>query len=145
MNEVRLIDANALEIAIKAQQVIDREINPNIATISYHNLSNIINNAPTVEPKLKDDIIEAFNQITDQEFEHTDTFWIETPKGKKIEFEKKRPQGEWIIDEDTIFGIYGNYRKCSICNENAEWLDGGSQFLSNYCPNCGASMKGGAE
>ena len=53
-----------------------------------------IDNVPTVEPKLKDSIIEAFNQITDQEFEHSDSFWIVTPKGKKIEFEKKRPQGE---------------------------------------------------
>lgn len=56
----------------------------------------VIDNAPTVEPKFKDDIIEAFNLITDQEFEHSDSFWIETPKGKKIEFVKKRPQGEWI-------------------------------------------------
>ena len=59
---------------------------------------------------------------------------------------EEKPQGEWIFDEDTIFGIYGIYRKCSICNEDAEWLDGGSQFLSKYCPNCGAKMrKGGAE
>lgn len=55
----------------------------------------------------------------------------------------ERPQGEWIVDEDNIFE---NFKKCSICNEGAEWLDGGSQFLSNFCPNCGADMrKGGAE
>ena len=60
-------------------------------TIPTEEVLDIIDNAPTVEPKLKDDIIEAFNLITDQEFEHSDSFWIETPKGKKIEFEKKRP------------------------------------------------------
>lgn len=55
----------------------------------------------------------------------------------------ERPQGKWIVDEDNVFL---NSKKCSNCNEGAEWLDGGSQFLSNYCPNCGARMqKGGAE
>ena len=46
---MRLGDLDALKEAIKAQRVIDREINPNIATISYHNLNNIIDNAPTVD------------------------------------------------------------------------------------------------
>lgn len=54
----------------------------------------------------------------------------------------ERPQGEWIVDEDNVFQ---NYMKCSICNEGAEWLDGGSQFLSNFCPNCGAKMLGGSK
>ena len=47
------------------------------------------------------------------------------------------PHGEWIEEDDDNFFV----RKCSNCNEVAEWLDGGSQFLSNYCPNCGAKMK----
>lgn len=50
-----------------------------------------------------------------------------------------RPQGEWIVDEDN--GIL-KFMKCSNCGEVAEWLDGGSQFLSNFCPNCGADMRG---
>jgi ribosomal protein S27AE len=56
---------------------------------------------------------------------------------------EERPQGEWIINEDIDFG---NFKMCSNCGENAEWLDGGGQFLSNFCPNCGANMrKGGAK
>ena len=54
-----------------------------------------------------------------------------------------RPRGEWINHRTIMHD--GEYY-CSNCDEGAEWLDGGSQFLSNYCPNCGALMKkGGAE
>ena len=51
---------------------------------------------------------------------------------------EQRPDGKWIVDEDNIFY---NFKKCSNCNAGAEWLDGGSQFISNYCPNCGADMR----
>ena len=53
--------------------------------------------------------------------------------------EPERPQGKWIVDGESIFE---NYKKCSNCGEDAEWLDGGSQFLSKFCPNCGADMRG---
>lgn len=56
---------------------------------------------------------------------------------------EERPQGEWIKADDFI--TFGTYMKCSNCNGDAEWLDGGGQFLSNYCPICGAKMKGGEE
>ena len=46
-----------------------------------------------------------------------------------------RPPGEWIyIDEPIIGNPYGRYR-CSECNLE-------EPFESNYCPNCGARMKG---
>ena len=46
-----------------------------------------------------------------------------------------RPQGEWIyIDEPIIGNPYGRY-KCSKCNLE-------EPFESDYCPNCGAKMKG---
>lgn len=55
--------------------------------------------------------------------------------------DNQRPHGEWIKDGDIPIECC----KCSNCNAYAEWLDGGSQFLSKYCPNCGAKMDGGEE
>ena len=55
--------------------------------------------------------------------------------------EPKRKKGEWVYD-----GIRGRFPacKCSICGhyENADWalLQG-----ANYCPNCGADMRGNYE
>lgn len=52
--------------------------------------------------------------------------------------EPERKTGEWMYD-----GIRGRFPacKCSICGhyENADWalLQG-----ANYCPNCGADMRG---
>ena len=46
-----------------------------------------------------------------------------------------RPQGEWIyIDEPIIGNPYGRY-KCSECNLE-------EPFESDFCPHCGAKMKG---
>lgn len=53
--------------------------------------------------------------------------------------EPEQKKGEWVYD-----GIRGRFPacKCSICGhyENADWalLQG-----VNYCPNCGADMRGG--
>ena len=47
---------------------------------------------------------------------------------------EERPQGKWILCEDTYFS------KCSICGDI--WLN---EECWNYCSNCGAEMKGGAE
>lgn len=57
---------------------------------------------------------------------------------------RPRPQGEWTIIDDDHASF--RFKICSNCGKEAEWLDGGSQFLSNFCPNCGAKMKkGGSE
>ena len=58
---------------------------------------------------------------------------------------RKQSDGEWIYkeDKDDFF--------CSICGSKAlcdgdcigiDWI---MQELSDYCPHCGAKMKGGAE
>lgn len=122
-----LISRDALKRSILKNRGID--------TNAVCDVFDIIDNAPTVE-------------ITETEVQEVLNKRCMTAVANEylIALHGKRPQGEWVIDEDTIFGAYGNYRKCSICNEDAEWLDGGSQFLSKYCPNCGAKMqKGGAE
>ena len=60
----------------------------------------------------------------------------------------EEPQGEWIDTTD------GQHYKCSVCGYRAgywfneknscEYSLDMSEWLSNYCPNCGAKM-GGAE
>ena len=44
-----------------------------------------------------------------------------------------RPQGEWIEQEDD----YHHYWECSKCGMGV-----GLDDIRNYCPNCGARMKG---
>lgn len=44
-----------------------------------------------------------------------------------------RPQGEWIEQEDD----YHHYWECSECGMGV-----GLDDIRNYCPNCGAKMKG---
>jgi hypothetical protein len=60
-----------------------------------------------------------------------------------IDPESLRPQGEWVKSEDDYCGL--NIIKCSLCRE--EWcfeVDDDVETLNyQYCPNCGAKMKGG--
>ena len=64
--------------------------------------------------------------------------------GKQEDFfnavmQRIRPQGEWIYKDDDVFA--GEYT-CSNCNRRAEVDLYGQWILSNYCPSCGARMKG---
>lgn len=52
---------------------------------------------------------------------------------------EERPQGEWIKWNFKTFGAFGDWEyKCSNC----EKVYGGEY---NFCPNCGAQMKGYTE
>lgn len=51
-------------------------------------------------------------------------------------------QGEWEFVDNEIFA--GEYF-CSVCGKRAEVDLYGKWILSNFCPSCGARMKGGAE
>lgn len=66
---------------------------------------------------------------------------------------RKQSEGEWIVDawigEKYITIPYQKHEHtgayCSLCKSPA-LLDGAEfDVASNYCPNCGAKMKGGAE
>ena len=48
-----------------------------------------------------------------------------------------RPSGEWIVHFDDLFPEEST-EECSVCH--AEQLINGND--DNYCPNCGARMKG---
>lgn len=59
-----------------------------------------------------------------------------------------RPQGEWIRDRYWSRGVgmgeeYGFFYKCSMCEYEVE--SGYTRCGFNYCPNCGARMKGAGD
>ena len=67
----------------------------------------------------------------EQEEYYTERMTIEEALGFFTEEGRPNPvdrlQGEWIKDDDWC--------KCSVCGETFD-------ELTNYCPNCGARMKG---
>ena len=60
---------------------------------------------------------------------------------------RKQNEGEWetsdqLYGDDGVWSIY----RCSSCGYNTESYCRDVRDLKyNYCPNCGAKMKGGAE
>lgn len=124
-NKGDLISRKALKEEINKKKVVGR-----------FNTIALIDNAPSVNPyfPLSE---EVFNYITDAEFEHSDGFYIVTPSGKKIEFEKKRERGEWKEGEN------GNItcNKCG-CEIRFSYLIGNKPDLPKFCCDCGAPMTG---
>lgn len=56
----------------------------------------------------------------------------------KTELEQTRPKGKWIATENEDMDIVGYY--CSCCDLPME-----TEEKTNYCPNCGADMRGDSE
>jgi hypothetical protein len=104
----------------------------------------IVDNEPTV---ITNSVYEAYCALLDEEFEHSDSFWITTPKGKKINFVKERPQGEWINDSDDlpVCKECGEVALQRVCVKVPQLIQTVHMVRSNFCPNCGADMRGGRE
>ena len=53
-----------------------------------------------------------------------------------------RPKGRWFWADDC-------YCRCSECKQKApvirQWDDEPMTTMTNFCPNCGADMRGGGE
>ena len=81
--------------------------------IRVDKVQEIIDNSPTVEAVE----FEYHSKLIKQAYQ----------KGKDI-----RPHGEWIFKETT--DDYKVYGQCSICKQRKR--------IDNYCPNCGADMRG---
>ena len=112
---MRLIDADALKKVIN--KIIDEEIKIDEKWARGLKYSlKIIDNAPTVTP----DKIQAI--MSDY---------------LVYRCEPQRPQGEWIYNKEM--SITCSLWNCSVCNR----LNGNDSF--NFCPNCGAKMKGGED
>lgn len=80
----------------------------------------------TIPPEL----IEKATKATVEVIEHID--W-----GRAIEVYNERPTGEWILNDKPWLATEG---KCSACKARAHLI-----FGVNYCPHCGAKMKGEEE
>jgi rRNA maturation protein Nop10 len=64
--------------------------------------------------------------------------------------EANRPQGKWIrtAEEyigDDISGFYDYHWACSECGKEAIINNWNIYELSDYCPHCGAKMKGAGD
>lgn len=96
------------------------------------NFQQTIDNAPTVEPQkivtIPPELIEKLASCVVDIVGSID--WE-----KAIEAYKARPHGEWIKEEDRV------HSKCSSCG--FKYADYG--ILFDFCPNCGADMRGGRE
>ena len=57
----------------------------------------------------------------------------------------ERKKGKWIKEDGMANGIVMRVVKCSLCKEKAGINEEGFWHLSNYCPNCGADMRGEQE
>ena len=115
---MRIIDADALKEEIGSWGMNDYE---------PADFIDAIDNAPTVEN------ITIFCENADEKT--IDELKAEMQKAKLALFEE-RPQGEWLLcytpKKKKVF-------KCNKC------LVVSIQGQTNFCPNCGAKMKGGAE
>ena len=87
----------------------------------YDKLIEVIDNAPTVEQKYYERVIAQINPVIEA-----------------------RPPGEWIEHTERI--TLDTYYECSNCKEPWTTIEGTPwQNMMNFCPNCGAKMRGGAE
>ena len=153
---MKLIDADALKEDFKARLEKAKNWKENAlnnsddelviratATIDFIcEVIMTINNAPTVSEITKEKLSIAY----DQGYEDGKNNWLQ----------EEKPQGEWIEvkphQSDLEDGI--DYREeCSICHEpNRHYgfdeyhdIRFATYYRTNFCPNCGAKMKGGAE
>ena len=85
-----------------------------------------------------EEAIQALNEIfDDSEFSRYEA-WYGTAMNMAIEaLSAERPKGEWQkVDEQPYFRKHFDNVCCSVCH-----YKGMKKY--NYCPNCGARMKGG--
>ena len=128
----RLIDAEALKQDISTEWLTAQ---------TKQAFYKIIDNAPTVEPEIKKVPIANITFDEEKLKELTDEI-VERIKNGEIVLKDERPHGEWKEYGD-IYSKGGV--KCSICGyQTNNRLQLAVGCGNNYCPNCGADMRGDA-
>lgn len=126
---MRQIDADELK-KVLSEPLYRSTIKDYGEILKYTFVMDIIDNAPTVEPETKVVINVTFNKEQMEEL-------VEKAKAD-ILAQIERPQGEWTYIGNTT--ISHSIKICE-CNQCKQRIYG----AHNFCGNCGAKMKGGAE
>lgn len=98
-----------------------------------------IDNAPTVDVQsaIKRDVWELYQRHQSHLGTYVYGFGIELKELLNRYEITERPQGEWINQEQGAFYPI----ECSKCH-NQPFCNDKGYVLSNFCPNCGADMRG---
>lgn len=81
----------------------------------------------------------AINALRENAYIKSSSSYKELQALRQFKKDNERPTGEWIKADIITFGSgYDWIYKCSVCNFH-------SKGETNYCPNCGAKMKGEEE
>lgn len=96
-----------------------------------------IDNTPTAEPEKVLVANVTFDEDELKDIVQTEV--IEKIKSGELVIKDKKPKGEWIKVQEIMFSRHA----CSLCNHYPLVdEDTGETVLSNFCPNCGADMRG---
>lgn len=94
--------------------------------ISINALNRLIDNAPTVEP--------TFGLFRSMLCETCQAYATNRAIAKLAD-EYTRPHGEW---QEPFESNGKTYHKCTHCHISSQLI-----LFGNFCPNCGADMRGG--
>ena len=120
MTEIRLIDANALKKVILNLPNDNPSYYYTGDLLDREGVLDEIDNAPTI----KDRSLEIAQKSIEL--------------GRKVgqlEGKLERPHGKWTTEQGTLL------IKCSVCNQGY-YYHPKNHFYHNFCPNCGADMRG---
>lgn len=122
---MRLIDADALKKTVESELENDG--------YGIWRFTEIIDNAPTIEPRIEYGTHGQPYRL----FMSGGQVVPDTLQGRKYE---ERPQGKWYKNGQSFItpNKFLSYC-CSICHSD---LDEHIQIEPNFCPNCGADMRG---
>ena len=119
---MRLINADELKRVIHSSR-----LSGNIEWLLM-DLDEIIDNAPTVE---ECKIIDGLNNEIDDLSENL--AWYVNERNRLLK--ERRPQGKWRSCKQGDIPITD---RCTNCNYEMRWY----RNKYNFCPNCGADMRG---